>query len=210
MRIIASTHERLGPGSSAAMRARGAQQGVVLFIALIVLVAMTVAGLALIRSVDTAVLVAGNLAFRQSATQASDQGVNAAYTYLQANATGTTLQTSAPTQGYYASLATDPNWFNSNDWNTNAAQTLNGGAPDAAGNVIRYMIHRMCNGAGSYTATSCALYVPPPPGGTSGSMAVGSVTFQSSPQVYYRITTRIEGPRNTVSIVQVYVVANAS
>ena len=43
-----------------------AQQGVILFIALIVLVAMSLAGIALMRSVDTNVLIAGNLAFRQA------------------------------------------------------------------------------------------------------------------------------------------------
>lgn len=51
---------------------RRAQQGVVLFVALIILVAMTLAGIALMRSVDTNVLIAGNLAFRQGATMAGD------------------------------------------------------------------------------------------------------------------------------------------
>jgi Tfp pilus assembly protein PilX len=54
---------------------RRAQQGVVLFIALIVLVAMSLAGIALMRSVDTNVLIAGNLAFRQGATMAGDWGI---------------------------------------------------------------------------------------------------------------------------------------
>jgi Tfp pilus assembly protein PilX len=40
-------------------------RGAVLFIALIVLVAMTLAGIAIMRSVDTATLIAGNLAFKQ-------------------------------------------------------------------------------------------------------------------------------------------------
>ena len=51
---------------------RRAQRGVILFVALIVLVAMSLTGIALIRSVDTNVLVAGNLAFRQGATAAAD------------------------------------------------------------------------------------------------------------------------------------------
>ena len=57
---------------------RRAQQGVVLFIALIILVAMTLAGIALMRSVDTNVLIAGNLAFRQANTMYADTGVEAA------------------------------------------------------------------------------------------------------------------------------------
>jgi Tfp pilus assembly protein PilX len=38
------------------------QRGVMLIIALIVLVAMTMAGIAMMRSVDTATIVAGNIA----------------------------------------------------------------------------------------------------------------------------------------------------
>src|SRR5208283_5235548 len=42
------------------------QRGVVLFIALIVMVAMTLAALGLMRSVDTTAAAIGNLAFRQA------------------------------------------------------------------------------------------------------------------------------------------------
>ena len=61
---------------------RKRQQGVILFVALIVLVAMSLTGIALMRSVDTNLLVAGNLAFRQGATAASDWGVEAARAFF--------------------------------------------------------------------------------------------------------------------------------
>ena len=64
---------------------RERQRGVVLFIALIVLVAMALAGIALVRSVDTGILVAGNIAFKQGATNAGDQGLEAARTWLVTN-----------------------------------------------------------------------------------------------------------------------------
>ena len=35
-----------------------------------------------------------------------------------------------------------------------------------------------------------------------GSMAVGSPVFQGTPQYYYRVTTRVDGPRDTVSVIQ--------
>jgi len=54
------------------------QRGVVLFIALIVMVAMSLAAIAMFRSVDTANLVAGNQAFKQSALNSTDIGVAAA------------------------------------------------------------------------------------------------------------------------------------
>ena len=55
-----------------------AQRGAVLFIALIVLVAMTMASVALVRSVDTATLGAGNIALKQSAAQAAERAVGMA------------------------------------------------------------------------------------------------------------------------------------
>ena len=37
-------------------------------------------------------------------------------------------------------------------------------------------------------------------------MSVGSHDFQSTPQLYYRVTTLVTGPRNTQSIVQAMLV----
>ena len=54
------------------------ERGVVLFIALIVMVALSLAGIALIRSADTATIVAGNLAFKQAAASAVDRSVEQA------------------------------------------------------------------------------------------------------------------------------------
>jgi hypothetical protein len=49
-----------------------------MFIALLVMVALSLAGLALIRSADTATVVSGNLAFKQSAIYAIDRSVEQA------------------------------------------------------------------------------------------------------------------------------------
>lgn len=58
------------------------QRGTVLFFALVALVAMSLAAVALIRSVDTSTIIAGNLAFKQSATSSGDSGIDAALTWL--------------------------------------------------------------------------------------------------------------------------------
>ena len=57
----------------------------VLFFALIALVVMSLAAVALIRSVDTSTMIAGNLAFKQSATTSGDSGVEGAITALTAD-----------------------------------------------------------------------------------------------------------------------------
>ena len=58
---------------------RSRQRGVVLFIALIVLVAMSLAGIAIMRSVDTGNLIAGNVAFQQGTLASADRGIDDAY-----------------------------------------------------------------------------------------------------------------------------------
>lgn len=188
------------------------ERGVILFIALIVLVAMSLAGIALIRSVDTALGIAGNMAFKQATIQGSDRGVKAAYDWLAARSGGTTLQNTDTGQAYFSSRpGTEPNWWDMASWEN--AVVLDGGAADAAGNVVRYVINRMCtepdtpynakNAAG--VDNQCALSYPASGGSTGGSMAVGATQFEGIPQLYYRITTRVDGPRNTVSIIQVSV-----
>jgi len=184
------------------------QRGVVLFIALIVLVAMTLAGIALVRSVDTSVVISGNLAFKQTATQSSDSAMAQAFTWLNANSAGATLQSDNVGSGYFSARpAVEPDWSNMANWAN--AVVLNGGAPDATGNVVRYVVHRMCtepdtpyNGTNAGVANVCALSYPASASTVGGSMSVGAPAFEALPQLFYRVTARVDGPRNTVSIVQ--------
>ena len=183
-----------------------AQRGVVLLISLIVLVAMTLAGVAMVRSMDTTLGIAGNMAFKQATIQGSDIGTTAAYNWLGANSAGATLQNSNSTNGYFATRpASEPDWFNEASWGN--AYKINNLAPDAAGNRVRYIVHRMCTIAGAYNAVGneCALYYPTSGASSGGSMAVGSTQFEGIPQLFYRVTTRVDGPRNTISIIQVSV-----
>jgi len=194
------------------------QQGAVLFIALIVLVAMTLAGIAMMRSVDTTLGISGNMAFKQATLQGSDRGVKAAFDWLAANSSGTTLQTTNAGVGYFsAKPGNEPDWFDIAQWSNGVRLANEGGfvgQPDNAGNVVRYIIHRMCNCAdvpynskctASDIDNSCGLYYPPAGAAAGGSMSVGAAKFEGIPQIYYRVTTRVDGPRNTVSITQVTV-----
>ena len=184
------------------------QRGIVLFIALIVLVALSLAGIALMRSVDTSVVIAGNLAFKQTTIQAGDRGVAQATQWLVANSAGTTLQNTNPGVGYSSARpALEPDWNDMASWANSVA--LNGGTPDAAGNVVRYVIHRMCteaetpyNGKNSGVENQCALAYPLSSAALGGSVSTGAPVFEGIPNLYYRVTTRIDGPRNTVSVVQ--------
>lgn len=194
------------------------QQGVVLVIALIVLVAMTLAGIALVRSVDTTNIIAGNLAFQQAATQQGDRGVETAIAWLQANNTPTMLNSNSPSNGYIAngaaanqSPAANVSW--DSFWNSTLGAnpvTLQLGTSTAedpnTGNTIRYVIQRMCSSTGAaFTATSCSSSSQLTAGSSGQGEEGGEVQLNALSMVFYRITTRIDGPRNTVSYVQAMV-----
>lgn len=192
------------------VKPRTKQSGVVLMIALIVLVAMTLAGITLVRSVDTSNIIAGNLAFQQAATQAGDTGSEAAITWLQTNFAGITLQQSIPAQGYIAARqdpAVGETWdaFWTNTLVPNG-QVVTLTQDPSTGNTVAYTIQRMCAQVGdpAVPLTDCAVLQAA--GGSSGSSkGSGVIALQYSSQVYYRITARITGPRNTVSYIQTIV-----
>jgi len=190
---------------------RRAQQGVVLFVALIILVAMTLAGIALMRSVDTNVLIAGNLAFRQANTMYADTGLEAARAWLTANTASLNNNQPAGALHYWANYQEGLNFLGNAvapavnyDW-TQAATVA---APDPA-YTIAYVIHRLCGGTGAPSDAS-AKCMQASAGGGSGSSGLGTkgvVTYgvQALPGVstiFYRVTIRVSGPRNTLSYVQ--------
>jgi type IV pilus assembly protein PilX len=193
---------------------RRAQRGAVLFIALIVLVAMSLAGLAMMRGVDTGAMIANNLAFKEGATAAADSGIEAARTWL-TNNPGATLYNDQPGVangvGYFATwqqgldfTAGDADPTNNFDWSTRSVAL----ATDAAGNQASYVIHRMCDATGNPASINC-IRVTNSGGSTSssskGAAAFGSYAISSPSQSFFRITVRVIGPRNTVSYVQAVV-----
>jgi len=178
--------------------ARNAQRGVVLFIALIVLVAMTLAGIGMMRSVDTNNLIAGNLAFKNAATSAGDAAVEVARNWVMSQTPGA-LQNDQP--GYYANWqpSFDPKTFN---WLGSA--TLLG--TDNFGNSIYYVTHRMCSQSGvSVDATDCAKVSSVSVGSTKGGGSYGSSPLSGTALVFYRITAMVQGPKFTVSYIQAFV-----
>lgn len=197
--------------TSSANRER-AQRGSVLLIALILLVAMSLAGIALIRSVSTSNIIAGNLAFQQAATHSADLGVETALTFLQTSSGAgvVTLHASVLTGAgtRYVARREDPaagqSWdvFWSSLVSSGAVNTLP--SADAAGNTVSYVIHRLCDNTGAPAYPGCS--APPIDTGlASSSMGSGLVHVAGDKQVYYRITARVTGPRNTMSYVQAVV-----
>lgn len=216
--------QSLRPTSPRRMRLPARQQGVVLMISLIILVALTLGGLALVRSVGTTNIIAGNLAFQQAATHASQAGIEDGIAQFLETIDLSALQTDDYSKAYSASApaATDP--ANAAAWETYWRITINPNPvslpvaaktcvdrvctlpTDAAGNTVSYIIHRLCQAAGDplLVASGCASGAQKS-SLVGASLAAGSVALPMITQYYYRITTRTVGPRNTVSYVQAIV-----
>lgn len=192
------------------------QRGVVLFFTLIALLAMSLAAVALIRSVDTSALISGNLAYKQTVTTSADLGIAAAMGQLTAmtNASAVDVDQDASHplnqtnlavwRGYYSSF--DPGLIMTNDatW-----QIPNGSVPlgeDASGNSTSYIIQRMCRTANVNKLIADCLLGPGSDDGSS--KAVKNATqvcnncTPSGQPAQTRITVRTTGPRNSISYVQ--------
>jgi type IV pilus assembly protein PilX len=148
---------------------RRAQSGVVLFIALIVMVALSIAGIALIRSVDTGLSITANLGFRQASippsTWAVENAISAMFETKKIN-----LEKLDADNNYYPYRYEVKNAAKVED-KVGVPYDLQGATPsnypstfkkenDPAGNVIRYVIERMCLDEGPATASNCDMSPP--------------------------------------------------
>lgn len=199
------------------------QQGMVLLMAIVALVALTLGALALTRSVYTSNVIAGNLAFQRSATHSAEAGLEAAFQWLETQKAvisdkgGMKLHHADDQAGYSPKRMADDRSVTSwvEYWNTHLEPinpvelnaTLAGTAQ--TDNEVSYAIERMCTNAGDPTATNnaCTVSPRPAPGTCNGgsSCSGGEQNLDSSPPVYYRITVLVRGPRNARSLVQAMV-----
>jgi hypothetical protein len=186
------------------------EHGVVLFIALLVMVALSLAAIALIRSADTATIVAGNLAFKQSAAASVDRSVETAVQLLFDPATSTPLigntTVNNSTYNYFACVQADGGGClpaGSPIPEIPAVLITKTGltplTPDLSGNTSYYVIERMCDSAGPAVAASCNMSL------AGMGAAAGTQHYQAlqiAGGTFYRVTVRVEGPRNTVQYAQ--------
>lgn len=210
------------------IRRRDAQRGVSLIIAIIILGAMMLSGIAMFRKLSAASMIAGNLTFTNSAIAAADNGQEQARNWLLGRS-GAQLfnafpgyfpahcyddsgdvpsETNCSAGGNATPSAFDPTTFDWSNLSILVTDTDGDGNDDmdAAGNSVRYVIHRMCDRVGSLDVAgqSCVLALSTG-GGSGGHAAVtyGSQQLTTTMRPYYRITTRVQGPRNAMAYTQV-------
>lgn len=104
------------------------QKGLALFVALIALVTLSLAGIGFMRSVDTASILAGSMAFNRAAVAISDAGMEEGRIQL------ATLD-NATASGRCTLTATSASclWMNSSDMTTASGRNPTGGQPPSNG-----------------------------------------------------------------------------
>jgi type IV pilus assembly protein PilX len=189
------------------------QQGVVLIFSLIVLLILAIGAVAVLRSVDSSLLSAGNLAFHRDLVNQGEQAVANVMTEFKTNgaplggATTVNMQaanysaTTLPTnpQGVPVALLNDAAFA------AVATPGLQPAGNDIAGRTsdvtIRYVIDRLCIAVPPTvvaTSSTCVQSTGLPTGGTANrntAVAPPSATV-------YRISVRVDGPRHTQAFLQ--------
>jgi type IV pilus assembly protein PilX len=175
------------------MRRRQRQRGMSLIIVLVVLAMVLVGGLAMLRSSEVSSLVAGNVSFKEAATQATDIGISDAAKALDAMAN----MDSNIANVYFATRQAEDNYGlpTTVDWSAVPAS--------AVGNYsVQHVVERLCQTTPvTDPLADCMVRDAEAP----GSNKVGSQAYKNPATVYYRITVRVTGPKSASAFVQALV-----
>jgi type IV pilus assembly protein PilX len=190
------------------------QRGVVLIFSLIVLLILAIGAVAVLRSVNSSLLSAGNLAFHRDLVNQAEEAVSTVMTEFKtngpplstspttvslpaANYSATTLPTNA--QGVPLALLDNAAFgLVATPGLLPAGNDIPGRTPDV---TIRYVIDRLCTALPPTviaTSSTCVQSTGLPTGGTANrntAVAPPSATV-------YRISVRVDGPRNTQAFLQ--------
>jgi type IV pilus assembly protein PilX len=202
------------------------QQGFALIIALIVLAAMTLAGVGLMRSIDSSTLLARNISFSRDAQNRAEIGVSRAIASFKGtgnfapagNIVNTSTTADVTTLNYSAVLLASnsqgiPNvMLNTSSFDSAYPDVI---VPTEEGMKVRYLIERMCGTAGQATEDKCVIS----DGGRRGSIAdsgtnrrggrrgaTGATAQQNLEDIppVWRVTVRVDGPRNVLHFSQAH------
>jgi type IV pilus assembly protein PilX len=196
---------RIGVGLGRRQR----QSGIVtIIIAIVVLVVSLLAAVALMHSVDTSNAIAGSLAFRQAVMQDASRAYGDAKTKINFSEPSSTSDN--PTLGFYATPQAATVRAGDGIPDVLVNETANKFAQVAGtgptGNTISYVVERLCPNAGPAAQNASNPCIVP-----GGAITGGSVSnqtkdngppFASGINAAFRLTVRVDGPRNAIAYVQ--------
>jgi len=206
----------------------GQQRGVIMLFTLITLVLLLLSTMALIRSFDTSLLLAGNLGFKRDLANKGERGMAAAIALFKKTGTPGALAMSTSREKDNVDINYSASMLTSNPANHGipdaligdsnfATNSVSGSKPfkaldiiDTDGGVttatIRYVVDRLCQSSGSsspagaFSADTCVTVDQPATQGGSSWLANKKVGQEVRP--VYRVTVRVKGPRNTEAYLQ--------
>lgn len=166
------------------------RRGVTLLMVLLLLSVMLLGALALSRMTEIGVLASGNSAYREASLQASEVGVNTAYAAVK----GLAAEESNAGNWYWASIqAVDAAGLPAVNWANAPAVTV-------GSYEVRYVVERMCSQANvTDTLRQCLVKQIPQ---TPESQVYGKESPDPPNSRQFRITVRVNGPKDTQTWVQ--------
>jgi Tfp pilus assembly protein PilX len=189
------------------------QNGVILLVTLLALVIMMLASLALVRSTDTNLILAGNYAFKRDVVNQAEQAVPKIKSLFTSgalqSASSRTIDNSKI--NYYASIQANNTQGLPNVLLGLADNDANNIIDTQSGVTVRYIIDRMSISVGAPSIDNGG-FVPINQINNAGDGLIretGTSGNPNRPQVnggmvsLYRISIRATGPRNTESFLQV-------
>jgi len=194
---------------------RHAQRGVILLYGLIVLAIMLIGAAAMVRSMNTSLVNAGNIGFKRDLTNQAERAAATALTLLQTGAlsTATARESNNTASNYSASiLVTNAQGLPNALFDDTAFAAIGVSSNDITiadqAVTMRWVIDRLCTAAGAADPTRCTLANDPVPTGSSGSDIINAIDSTSGGagalqrRVIYRVSIRVTGPRSTQAFFQ--------
>jgi type IV pilus assembly protein PilX len=186
------------------------QRGVIMLFGLIALAIMLIGAAAMVRSMNTSLVNAGNLGFKRDMTNQGERAVATVVDLLRTGALAGEVarQTSSTAINYSASMLP----VNAQGIPTALLSDAAFAAVGAASNditltdqaiTVRYVVDRLCVNTGPQAAGQCAMANDPKD--LSDNARSGGITAEdllASERVVYRLSVRVIGPRNTQAFYQ--------
>lgn len=178
------------------------QSGVVMIVSLISLLILMLASIALIRSTDANLLIAGNLAFKRDVINQAERAIPSIKAKFESGAlsNSTVRQSDLVASNYYATIQANNSKGIPNVLMGIADGNANNIVDADAKIIVRYVIDRMCLTTGAVSATACSLSQTTTD--TGGDVNNIPKKAKGVDVPVYRISIRATGPRNTEAFLQ--------